>query len=246
MAAAVRNGITTKELKEVNGWGAKEDVVIYEGQMLFVPVKRTAQQEQPQARTAPQPAAAPKPVQEEGCPSNGSQAITAQSDLWSYPGSRVKRLGRAEVEALLRASSYNPARQDTLLVVYAPWCPYCQALEATVEQLAQGLANDRSVQVARIRGDLPELRSWTYQARSAAAAAAPGAASSSSSSRRRRSPALTRHEVLTWPLADAGDQNLPDYPGPGPRQREPGQAHGPQGPRLPAGLPQPKHQTDGR
>lgn len=44
-----------------------------------------------------------------------------------------------------------------------PQCPYCKILETTIEQLAHNLSRDSSVQIARIRGDLPDLRSWTYQ-----------------------------------------------------------------------------------
>jgi hypothetical protein len=46
----------------------------------------------------------------------------AERDLWGA-GSAVVSLDKAAAEALASSSSHE---QDTLLVLYAPWCPFCQ------------------------------------------------------------------------------------------------------------------------
>lgn len=50
----------------------------------------------------------------------------AERDLWGA-GSAVVALDKAQAEALASSSSRE---QDTLLVLYAPWCPFCQVGEA--------------------------------------------------------------------------------------------------------------------
>jgi thiol-disulfide isomerase/thioredoxin len=53
--------------------------------------------------------------------------------------------------------------QDVLLVVYAPWCPYCQSLEAEVELLAASLVGQGPVKVAALRGDLQGNRAFSKE-----------------------------------------------------------------------------------
>ena len=72
-------------------------------------------------------------------------------DLWEGPGTFVRALSAAEVEDLTRASAYRPAAHDTLLVVYAPWCPWCKDMEAAFEATARTLSNDPDVVVAKVK-----------------------------------------------------------------------------------------------
>jgi len=91
-----------------------------------------------------------------------SSASYEGPDLWAGD-SWVVPLNVSEVEGLMRASRYQPSDMDTLLIVYAPWCPFCRDLEASIERLARGLATNATVQVAKIRGDLPESRSFVFR-----------------------------------------------------------------------------------
>lgn len=53
--------------------------------------------------------------------------------------------------------------QDVLLVVYAPWCPYCRSLEPEVDHLATSLQGQGPVQVAVFRGDLQGHRAFAKE-----------------------------------------------------------------------------------
>jgi len=66
-------------------------------------------------------------------------------DLW-LPESGVRQLSVDE----WRAGALRGV--DTLLVVYAPWCPFCQAMEAQLTRLAAA-APALGMQVAKLRGD---------------------------------------------------------------------------------------------
>jgi hypothetical protein len=46
----------------------------------------------------------------------------AERDLWSEAGSAVAALDKAAAEKL----ADGDVDKDTLLVLYAPWCPFCQ------------------------------------------------------------------------------------------------------------------------
>jgi adenylyl-sulfate reductase (glutathione) len=72
----------------------------------------------------------------------------ASRDLWgASEGSKVESLTRAQAEALAQS-----ADKDTILVAYAPWCQFCQALEPAYEELAQRLAGSH-VRVAKFQAD---------------------------------------------------------------------------------------------
>lgn len=48
----------------------------------------------------------------------------------------------------VRAIAAGNREQDTLAVLYAPWCPFCQGMEANYSALAQELKGSR-VKVAK-------------------------------------------------------------------------------------------------
>jgi phosphoadenosine phosphosulfate reductase len=67
---------------------------------------------------------------------------TFDRDLW-IDGSAVAELSKAEAEKLPKGD------EDAVVVVYAPWCQFCQALEPAYEELAKEL----DVKVYKYRGD---------------------------------------------------------------------------------------------
>lgn len=84
-------------------------------------------------------AAAPKPA-------NGNGAAGAP-DIFESPA--VVSLTRAGIENLLRLEK---RAEPWLVVLYAPWCPFCQAMEASYVELADKLAG-AGVKVAKFRAD---------------------------------------------------------------------------------------------
>mmetsp|Transcript_12537 Transcript_12537/g.30757 ORF Transcript_12537/g.30757 Transcript_12537/m.30757 type:complete len:446 (+) Transcript_12537:74-1411(+) len=67
---------------------------------------------------------------------------TFERDLWSE-NSAVKELSKADAEALPKKG------EEAVVVVYAPWCKFCQALEPAYEELAK----EMGITVAKYRGD---------------------------------------------------------------------------------------------
>lgn len=67
-----------------------------------------------------------------------------------YTSSAIKALSKAELGALAN----GPRDADTLVVMYAPWCQYCQGMEASYNELAEQLAASGSaVRVAKFQAD---------------------------------------------------------------------------------------------
>lgn len=77
---------------------------------------------------------------------------TFERDLWGDEekgiASKVVKAERASIDAVLTEKG-----TDVLAVVYAPWCQFCQAMEPELEALAQEVAGDASLRVAKYRGD---------------------------------------------------------------------------------------------
>ena len=71
----------------------------------------------------------------------------AAEDLWQ--SGAVAALSRGELEAALAS---NQREGDLLVALYAPWCPFCQAMEAPYAELAAALAGS-GVAVAKFRAD---------------------------------------------------------------------------------------------
>ncbi|KAG8080417.1 hypothetical protein GUJ93_ZPchr0007g5285 [Zizania palustris] len=82
---------------------------------------------------------------------NGSAGAGAPDIFQSQA---VVGLTRAGIENLLRLES---RAEPWLVVLYAPWCPFCQAMEASYVELAEKLAGGGSsssgVKVAKFRAD---------------------------------------------------------------------------------------------
>ncbi|KAG2445592.1 hypothetical protein HXX76_000204 [Chlamydomonas incerta] len=72
----------------------------------------------------------------------------AERDLWPA-GSAVATLSKDEVRALAAGTR----SQGTLAVLYAPWCPFCQAMEANFEELAAHMKGHK-VRVAKYQADI--------------------------------------------------------------------------------------------
>ncbi|KAG1679266.1 hypothetical protein FOA52_009296 [Chlamydomonas sp. UWO 241] len=72
---------------------------------------------------------------------------TADRDLW-IDGS-VAGMTKEQVHAMVDGNR----SEDTLLVLYAPWCPFCQAMEPAYAALASELSGS-SVKVAKYQADI--------------------------------------------------------------------------------------------
>ena len=90
-----------------------------------------------------------KPKTECGIHVDGSTR-SFERDLWEA-GSGVRELTRADAEA--GPAAWAGPGEDALLVVYAPWCPFCQRMEAEYTRLAAGVAGAGGVRLAKLRGD---------------------------------------------------------------------------------------------
>ncbi|KAE8659765.1 5'-adenylylsulfate reductase 1 [Hibiscus syriacus] len=77
---------------------------------------------------------------------NGNGAA-AHADI--FDSQSLVTLSRAGIENLARLKN---RKEPWIVVVYAPWCPYCQAMEESYVALAEKLAGS-GVKVAKFRGD---------------------------------------------------------------------------------------------
>mmetsp|Transcript_9445 Transcript_9445/g.22754 ORF Transcript_9445/g.22754 Transcript_9445/m.22754 type:complete len:359 (+) Transcript_9445:669-1745(+) len=81
-------------------------------------------------------------------------------DLWASPSSQVGGITVDDCEQMLYDNMHGGLEKDVLLVVYAPWCPFCKDIESSVEQLAAGVRHDSTVSVLKLRGDSAASRLW--------------------------------------------------------------------------------------
>lgn len=72
----------------------------------------------------------------------------AQEDL--FKSSAVEHLSKSELESLLD----GPRDKDTIVVLYAPWCRFCQAMEESYETVAADLQSNSNVRVAKFQADI--------------------------------------------------------------------------------------------
>ncbi|CAF2134019.1 unnamed protein product [Brassica rapa] len=66
-----------------------------------------------------------------------------------FESSNVVALSRGGIENLLKLGN---RKEPWLVVLYAPWCPFCQAMEASYVELAEKLAV-KGIKVAKFRAD---------------------------------------------------------------------------------------------
>ncbi|KAL3627466.1 aspartic proteinase precursor [Castilleja foliolosa] len=89
-------------------------------------------------------------IKEENLNGNGSVHVNgtvAHADL--FESESVVSLSRAGIENLLRLEN---RKEDWVVVLYAPWCPFCQAIEDAYVDLAGKLVGS-GVKVAKFRAD---------------------------------------------------------------------------------------------
>lgn len=61
----------------------------------------------------------------------------------------VETLDKAQIEAL----AGGERDKDTMVVLYAPWCPFCQGLEPTYNAVAEAISGDK-LRVAKYQADV--------------------------------------------------------------------------------------------
>ena len=89
-------------------------------------------------------------IKEEHVNGNGSadgNGSSVASDI--FESQNIVNLSRPGVENLLKMET---RRDGWMVVLYAPWCPFCQAMEASYVELADKLAGT-GVKVAKFRAD---------------------------------------------------------------------------------------------
>lgn len=77
-----------------------------------------------------------------------SEDDKTQEDL--FKSSAVEHLSKTELEGLLD----GPRDKDTIVVLYAPWCRFCQAMEESYETVAADLQSNPNVRVAKFQADI--------------------------------------------------------------------------------------------
>ncbi|KAG2500811.1 hypothetical protein HYH03_001573 [Edaphochlamys debaryana] len=134
---AVQHGVSTRTIKDLNKLTGK-DPEVREGQQLVVPASGISQA----------PAADAKADAIGSTPARG---------LWA--GSEYVRLASvAEAKQLYLQQCDRGNSQNTLLVLFAPWCPHCRDMEDELERLAEGLAHVSAVRVVAVNADTTEGR----------------------------------------------------------------------------------------
>jgi len=85
-------------------------------------------------------------VDKSGNGAQGDAPRVAERDLW--PSAAVATLNKDQMVALANGQR----EKDTLVVLYAPWCPFCQAMEPAYQALAE-LHQSSHVTIAKYQAD---------------------------------------------------------------------------------------------
>uniref|UniRef100_A0A1J3I9I0 adenylyl-sulfate reductase (glutathione) n=1 Tax=Noccaea caerulescens TaxID=107243 RepID=A0A1J3I9I0_NOCCA len=85
----------------------------------------------------------------EGQDGGGAADLTPAVVQEIFESNNVVTLSRGGIENLLKLDN---RKEPWLVVLYAPWCPFCQAMEASYVELAEKLAV-KGVKVAKFRAD---------------------------------------------------------------------------------------------
>ena len=67
-----------------------------------------------------------------------------------FQSNNVESLSKEQLETLLD----GPRDKDTLVVLYAPWCRFCQAMEDSYEEVAAQMAGNKKVRIAKFQADI--------------------------------------------------------------------------------------------
>lgn len=77
---------------------------------------------------------------------------TWDRDLWGGQGNEDGSTAVTTLASQEEAIALKNAHEPAVVVVYAPWCPFCQAMEDEYEKLAVNLGA-KGITVAKYRGD---------------------------------------------------------------------------------------------
>lgn len=80
---------------------------------------------------------------------NGDSGASQEAAEDLFQSSNVETLTKDQLEKLLD----GPRDKDTLVVLYAPWCQFCKAMEPSYNALASELAGGK-VRVAKFQADI--------------------------------------------------------------------------------------------
>ncbi|XP_052885129.1 5'-adenylylsulfate reductase 3, chloroplastic isoform X2 [Gossypium arboreum] len=86
-------------------------------------------------------------LKEDGAAQANGNVATTESDIFNSQS--LVTLSRTGIENLAKLES---RKESWVVVLYAPWCPFCQAMEASYVELAEKLAGS-GVKVAKFRAD---------------------------------------------------------------------------------------------
>ncbi|TYH71490.1 hypothetical protein ES332_D05G189400v1 [Gossypium tomentosum] len=86
-------------------------------------------------------------LKEDGAAQVNGNGATTESDIFNSQS--LVTLSRTGIENLAKLES---RKESWIVVLYAPWCPFCQVMEASYVELAEKLAGS-GVKVAKFRAD---------------------------------------------------------------------------------------------
>ncbi|XP_052487321.1 5'-adenylylsulfate reductase 3, chloroplastic isoform X2 [Gossypium raimondii] len=86
-------------------------------------------------------------LKEDGAAQVNGNGATTESDIFNSQS--LVTLSRTGIENLAKLES---RKESWIVVLYAPWCPFCQAMEASYVELAEKLAGS-GVKVGKFRAD---------------------------------------------------------------------------------------------
>ncbi|EFJ50569.1 hypothetical protein VOLCADRAFT_88507 [Volvox carteri f. nagariensis] len=141
---AIQHGVSMRTIKDMNKL-AGTDPVLVEGQQLLVPASGIT---------------AVAPVDD--ATSAAALGSTPARGLWvGSEHVRLASVGEAKELYLRQCDRGNS--QNTLLVLYAPWCPHCRDMEDELERLAEGLSHVSAVRVVAVNCDAAEGRMFARE-----------------------------------------------------------------------------------
>ncbi|GLC43859.1 hypothetical protein PLESTB_000915900 [Pleodorina starrii] len=141
---AVQHGVSMRTIKDLNKLPGSEPVLT-EGQQLLVPASGIT-----------------AVAAVDGATSAVALGSTPARGLWvGSEHVRLANVGEAKELYLRQCDRGNS--QNTLLVLYAPWCPHCRDMEDELERLAEGLSHVSAVRVVAVDADCVEGRMFARE-----------------------------------------------------------------------------------